>query len=170
MRACMAYKDRERQRAYGREWMRRNPEKAREAMRRWRARNPELRRLRNRAYKRTAHMRRGDEVNKMKAAWLAAHPEVRRAKDQGYRARKRAALGSFTAEEWRALVEAYGGACGYCGEIGNVQADHRTPLSRGGDNSIANIIPACGSCNARKATRTEAEFRALLDPERGDDG
>jgi 5-methylcytosine-specific restriction endonuclease McrA len=170
MRACVAYKDPERQRAYGREWMRRHPEKAREAMSRWPARNPELRRLRDRAYKRTARMRRGDEINAVKAAWLAAHPEVRQAKDQGYRARKRAALGSFTAAEWLDLVETYGGVCGYCGEMRSLQADHRTPLSRGGDNSIANIIPACGSCNTRKATRTETEFRALLDRERGNDG
>jgi len=87
---------------------------------------------------------------------------VRRAKDQGYRARKRAALGSFTGGEWLALVERYGGVCAYCGEVAGLQADHRIPLSRGGDNTIANIIPACGRCNRRKADRTEAEFRALL--------
>jgi hypothetical protein len=46
----------------------------------------------------------------MQAAWLHAHPEVHRAKDQGYRARKPAPVGSFSAAEWLALVERYGGA------------------------------------------------------------
>jgi hypothetical protein len=131
-------------------------------MRRWRARNPELRRTRNREYKRTAYERRGAEINALKASWLAAHPEVRRAKDQGYRARKRAASGSFAGTEWLELVEQYGGVCGYCGALAPLQAEHRTPLSRGGGNTIANIIPACGRCNRRKADRTEAEFRSLL--------
>ena len=158
----MAYKDPERQREYGRQWMKDNPEKAREAMRRWRAAHPDLRRERNREYKRTAHERRGAEIEALKAAWLAAHPGVRRAKDQRYRARKRAASGSFTGTEWLALVEQYGGVCGYCGASGPLQAEHRVPLSRGGTNGIENIIPACGRCNRQKAGRTEAEFRAVL--------
>ncbi|TMC30028.1 MAG: HNH endonuclease [Chloroflexi bacterium] len=165
----MAYKDPERGRAYGREWMKRNPEKAREAMRRWRARNPELNRVRDREYRRAAHARRGAEIAAIKKAWLDAHPEVRRAKDQGYRARKRAAPGSFTGAEWRALVEQYAGACGYCGAKGPLDADHRIPLSRGGDNTIGNIIPACHSCNVRKHRMTEQEFRARIASERSDD-
>lgn len=142
--------------------MRRNPEKAREAMRRWRARNPELRRERDRQYKTAAYERRGAEINAIKAAWLAAHPGVRRAKDQGYRARKRDAAGSFTGAQWLALVRVYEGRCGYCSVDAPLQADHRIPLSRGGDNTIFNIIPACGRCNRRKADRTEGEFRAYL--------
>lgn len=146
MRA-MAYKDPEQGRAYGREWMKRNPEKAREAMRRWRARNPQLRRERDRQYRQAAYLRRGGEINALKAAWLAAHPEVRRAKEQAYRARRRAALGSFTGAQWLALVRVYEGRCGYCNACAPLQADHRIPLSRGGDNTISNIIPA-----ARRAT------------------
>jgi hypothetical protein len=111
----MAYKDPEQQRVYARAWIKRNAEKAREAMRHWRIRNPELRRERDREYKRSANERCGAEINAVKAAWLAAHPEVRRAKDQGYRARKRAAHGSFTGAEWLALVEQYAGGCGYGG-------------------------------------------------------
>jgi hypothetical protein len=37
------------------------------------------------------------------------------------------------------------------------------PRSRsGGTNYIDNILPACGSCNRRKHTYTEEEFRARL--------
>jgi 5-methylcytosine-specific restriction endonuclease McrA len=149
--------------------MRRNPEKAREAMRRWRERNPELRRQRNREYKRAAHLRRGAEIDALKALYLASHAEVRRAKEQGYRARKAAAAGSFTGKQWLELVALFGGRCGYCGRSGRLEPEHRIPLSRGGDNSIANIIPSCRTCNARKATLTETEFRARLASESHDD-
>jgi 5-methylcytosine-specific restriction endonuclease McrA len=162
----MAYKDPERQRAYAREWMKRNAEKAREAMRRWRQRNPDLRRERNRRYKRAAQLRDPDKINAQKAAYHAAHPEYKRAKDHAYRARLRAAPGSFTGRQWRELVEQWGNRCAYRGESGALEPDHRVPLARGGTNFIDNILPACRTCNARKHTMTEEEFRALLAAER----
>jgi 5-methylcytosine-specific restriction endonuclease McrA len=163
------YKNPEDQRRYALEWLKRNPEKAREAMRQWRERNPDLRRERNRAYKRAAYLRRGPEIDALKAEYLASHPEVRRAKDHGYRARKAAAGGSFTGKEWLELVATYAGLCGYCGRAARLEPEHRTPLSRGGDNSISNIIPSCRNCNAKKATRTEAEYRMFLASELPDD-
>jgi 5-methylcytosine-specific restriction endonuclease McrA len=97
---------------------------------------------------------------------LARHPEVKRAREQAYRARKIAAAGSFTGAEWRALLQRWGDVCAYDGAPGPLEADHRTPLSRGGTNYIDNILPACRSCNGRKHTMTEEEFRALLAAER----
>ena len=161
----MAYKDPERQRAYGREWMKRNPEKARAAMRRWRSAHP----AENNAHKREWYARHRDEIRLKHVAYRIGHPEVRRASWQNYRARKKSAGGTFSGMEWLALVERYGGRCGYCGAAGVLHADHRIPLSRGGMNSIDNIIPACNRCNARKAKLTEAEFRARLAEERDDD-
>ena len=154
----VAYKDPERRRAYGREWMKRNPDKAREAMRRWRAAHPDEHSEDNRAY----YARNRQERLEQSAAYHRANPHVGRARSQNYRARRLAALGSFTSTQWLALVEAYGGRCGYCGETGPLQADHRIPLSRGGSNTIDNIIPACARCNTRKAQMTETEYRARL--------
>ena len=139
----VAYKDPERQRAYGREWMKRNPEK-------------------RRAAKRLYYARHREQHKAVMAAYHGAHPEVLRAKSNAYRARARAADGQFTSAEWRALVESYGGKCAYRGEVGPVQVDHRTPLTRGGANSIDNILPACRKCNTEKGQLTEAEFRARL--------
>ena len=162
----MAYKDPERQRAYAREWLKRNPAKAREAVRRWRERNPELNRERRRKYRRAAYLRNAARMNAQKAAYLASHPEVKRAKDQAYRARKIAAAGSFTGAEWHEMLERYGNACAYCGAPGPLEADHRVPLARGGTNFIDNILPACRSCNGRKHRMTEEEFRLRLAAER----
>ena len=37
--------------------------------------------------------------------------------------------------------------------------EHKTPLSRGGNNEYANLGIACQRCNCRKNRKTEAEFR-----------
>jgi hypothetical protein len=84
------------------------------------------------------------------------------------RARALGAGPSFTAAEWIALVAAHEQRCAYCGSPGQLHADHRTPLARGGTNSIENLLPACATCNLRKHLLTEDEFRARLAMERGD--
>jgi 5-methylcytosine-specific restriction endonuclease McrA len=59
-----------------------------------------------------------------------------------------------------ALFEAYDWRCAYCGAQVDLTVDHRVPLSRGGDDSMENLIPACLSCNSSKHDRTELEFQA----------
>lgn len=97
--------------------------------------------------------------------WRAANPERARAyvRLSGHR-RRSAAGGEFIrVEDWEALLKQYGRRCAYCGgEAALIEADHRVPLSRGGKNTIANILPACRRCNRRKRTKTEEEFRAWL--------
>ncbi|WP_241901456.1 HNH endonuclease [Nocardioides houyundeii] len=56
----------------------------------------------------------------------------------------------LTAEQWSALQAAWGG-CAYCGAADRpLQRDCVLPISRGGRYTLANIAPACGSCNASK--------------------
>jgi 5-methylcytosine-specific restriction endonuclease McrA len=56
----------------------------------------------------------------------------------------------LTDEQWFALMEAWGG-CAYCGGDGAaLQKDTMLPISRGGRYTLANVVPACGSCNASK--------------------
>jgi 5-methylcytosine-specific restriction endonuclease McrA len=154
----VAYKDPERQRAYAREWLKRNPQKARDAVRRWNKSHPEQRRAAKRLY----YARHREQHKAVMAAYHRSHPEVLRAKSNAYRARARAAAGQFTSAEWLALVARYDGRCAYRGEVAPLQVDHRTPLTRGGANSIDNILPACRKCNTEKGQLTEEEFRARL--------
>ena len=42
------------------------------------------------------------------------------------------------------------------------QKDHLTPVSRGGSDTIDNIVPACFLCNRKKGDMTEPEFRKAL--------
>jgi 5-methylcytosine-specific restriction endonuclease McrA len=158
----MPYKDPERRRAYGRDWMRRNGQKARDGMQRWRKRHPEEHRAEGRAY----YARNRARVDRRNMQYLRSNPQVARAKWENYRARRRAGVGSFSGAEWLALVRSYGGRCAYCGLKTILVVEHCTPLSRGGLNSIDNIVPACRSCNARKHQLTENEFVARLRSDR----
>src|SRR3954453_10408804 len=56
----------------------------------------------------------------------------------------------LTDEQWCALMDAWGG-CAYCGGDGAaLQKDCMLPISRGGRYTLANVVPACRSCNASK--------------------
>ncbi len=60
--------------------------------------------------------------------------------------------------------------CGYCAGWART-VDHIRPRSRGGPNTWANLIAACGPCNTYKADRTpeEAGMRLLWEPKAPND-
>ncbi len=59
--------------------------------------------------------------------------------------------GTTTPATWRRAKQAFGGRCAYCWAGGQgLQRDHVVPLSRGGFDIPANVVPACAECNASK--------------------
>lgn len=42
--------------------------------------------------------------------------------------------------------------------INSFTIDHVVPLSRGGSNDIANLVPACEGCNRKKGAQTPLEW------------
>lgn len=118
-------------RTYWKKWDQENPEKRYASVRAWQSRNPE------------------------KAKELSVKGwHVRRS-------RKANAPGSFTSEEVEALLATQGGCCAYCRTTDKLSLDHKTPLSRGGSNWIENLQWLCISCNSRKRTRTDDEYRLI---------
>lgn len=64
------------------------------------------------------------------------------------------------------LVMIFGQACFYCREefpMEELTRDHVTPRALGGDDSLANQVPACKPCNQRKGCRppTDEELRRM---------
>ena len=56
----------------------------------------------------------------------------------------------LTDTQWAALLDAWQG-CAYCqGDGAALQRDCIQPVSRGGRYTLANVVPACASCNASK--------------------
>ena len=107
----MPHADPEVRRAYGREWIKRNAAKAREAMSRWSAAHREQ----DRASKRDYYARNRKRTKAAVVAYRLANPEVVRVVRRLRRAREVAALGAYTTTQWLDLVRLYGGCCGYCG-------------------------------------------------------
>ena len=66
-------------------------------------------------------------------------------------------------KKWRELREEvfrhYGRACSYCGYEDSVMTiDHILPRSKGGDNSLENLLPACRKCNYSRGNRLVGFF------------
>lgn len=149
--------DPERALAASRRWYYRDHEHAMEVHRASKAR----RRDHIAAYRREWYLRNRDRALAYARQWLDDHPGRNSVNTARRRARLAAAEGSFTTAEFEALVEASGSCCTYCGVEGRMTADHIIPLSRGGSNDIANITPACLSCNCRKGAKTADEYMAV---------
>lgn len=75
------------------------------------------------------------------------------------------AVGSFTPEEFNSLCTNLNWRCFYCGTQLTPRTavrEHFIPLSKGGDNTISNILPSCNSCNASKGAKL-VSYQKLLD-------
>lgn len=69
-------------------------------------------------------------------------------------------------KQWvrRQLGSRHGWACHYCKRKGDEQSltlDHLVPRSRGGDDTLANLVLACEKCNLDKAALTAAEYQTI---------
>jgi len=105
--------------------------------------------------------------------WAKEHParirELNRQADTRRRARQNgAAVNDFTAAQWRELKAKYKNLCAYCGICADrIEQDHVLPISRGGNHTLSNIVPACKRCNSRKKDRTpdEAGMKFVITPD-----
>jgi len=58
----------------------------------------------------------------------------------------------------KAVLERDKYRCTSCSSHKNLCVDHKTPVSRGGDNHESNLQALCRSCNGRKGNKTMAEW------------
>jgi hypothetical protein len=57
---------------------------------------------------------------------------------------------NYSSEIWENAVKYFDNKCAYCGEEKPLQQEHFIALSKGGEYTVNNIIPACLSCNDSK--------------------
>ena len=113
-----------------------------------------------------------DEIRERGRQWRLTHPEEVREHNQRYRqtlkgkaksqrkhtthrTRLSKVINTLTANEWEAILAQHDFRCAYCGcsllDLFNPPTrDHVMPISKGGDNTKENVVPACRSCNSRK--------------------
>ena len=75
-----------------------------------------------------------------------------KAKRSRRRGRAHGSTSHYTWSEVMRLFIRFDRCCAYCEQPipGQPEPDHVVPLSRGGSNSITNILPSCHGCNADK--------------------
>ena len=159
-RSSPAYREEARMRTAA--WVAQNHERHLAASRAWYKAHGAEQNDRRREEKRAYYLANKERMRESSRRWTESNRERARHYCQTWSARRRGNGGSHTIEEWRDLCVRHGHRCAYCGAQKRLERDHVVPLSRGGTNSIDNILPACRSCNARKNAKTADEFRAAL--------
>ncbi|MDG4973882.1 HNH endonuclease [Lactococcus lactis] len=56
----------------------------------------------------------------------------------------------LTEKQWITCMDYFDSKCCYCGKSGKLTKDHLQPLKQKGELEIANVVPACSSCNSSK--------------------
>jgi len=156
-----------------------NPEPIKEYKRQWRKSNPEkyqaqLRRNKDRYSERYAESQR-DAVSRYyqnnkndRKEYIAEWKKDNIEKCRTYQQRRRMKInevgGDFSSDELEERIEEQGCMCFYCSHPleDDYHVDHYVPISKGGSNSIENIVIACPSCNFAKNARDPHEFMASI--------
>jgi len=73
--------------------------------------------------------------------------------NQKRRALKRGLSSQLTFTQWDAIKNAFSNCCAYCGQDKALEQEHFIALSKGGEHTYNNIIPACKSCNSSKGNK-----------------
>jgi 5-methylcytosine-specific restriction endonuclease McrA len=136
-----------------RRWRQANPEKDAAIARRYREANRDRSAERTRRYyeanreERLEYNRRYREANREKAAKKSVEYARQR------RARKAAVLNiPFTTGQLAQRMSYWGNQCWMCGGPFE-HVDHVIPLALGGPHVLANLRPACASCNTSKGAK-----------------
>jgi len=85
--------------------------------------------------------------------WKKANKDKVNAGSRAYASRRRGAVGRYSVKDYMRLKLLYSGMCAYCNERPANSIDHVTPLSKGGSNTIGNILPVCTYCNSSKGSK-----------------
>ena len=155
---CLEYKKR---------WYREHPEEIKERVKQWRKKCPEKINEINRRYRRN----HPEEIKKQGRQYYQRNKEIIKEYRKNYlktdegkmsnqrtyfkrRAIMENSVNTLTSQEWLCILEEYNYRCAYCDvefDCENLpEKDHIIPISKGGDNTKENIVPACRSCNAKK--------------------
>lgn len=124
-----------------REWYAANRERVSIKAKATRAMNP----LPNRERVKAWAEKNPDKVKSIQKKWLFEHQDK-------VRKRYKECSNRLLQKDWPVILEMFGHRCAYCLQPSDkpLTVDHIIPLSRGGEHSIENVVPACKSCNSRK--------------------
>ena len=86
------------------------------------------------------------------------NPELLKISSQRRRAKKYLLPSTLTIDQWENIKQYFESKCCYCGQEKPLEQEHFIALSKGGEYTHNNIIPACRSCNAQKRDKDFFEW------------
>ena len=130
------------------QWRQNNLEKAKARARHYYLKNRPIRLEKRRQY--AAQNRH--TVRAQSLAWKKVNLDRCRIHEQRRRAQKlKATRNDLTHQQWMTIKAHYGSRCVYCGrKMQRLTMDHIIPLSKGGEHTFSNVVPACALCNSKK--------------------
>jgi 5-methylcytosine-specific restriction endonuclease McrA len=60
---------------------------------------------------------------------------------------------NLTASQWMEIKDKFSNSCAYCHRETILTMDHIIPLSKGGEHTAENVLPACRPCNGKKGAK-----------------
>ena len=140
---------------YRKQYRQENAEYHNEYMKQWRKEN----RKHINQYSRQYYQENKEHYREYFKQYRQENKERRRQHFQTYQARKRTLPHTLTLEQWEKIKNDFNNECAYCGQSEQehkeefneqLHQEHFIPLSKGGEYTHNNIIPACRNCNSSK--------------------
>lgn len=108
-----------------------------------------------------ANKSKKNEYNKR---WTSKNKEKVSFKQQLRRTKSRGLKSDLTIIQWELIKEIFDHKCAYCGNsVKKLEKDHFVPLSKEGEFTMNNIVPACRRCNASKGNSNFYEWYSKQD-------
>ena len=164
----MPYKNREDEKNYQREWYQKNKDREQKKHREY-SQKPENKENHKEYYQKNkekcvaqSFQYQKDNPDKFrrnlkKYAKTEKGKACEQRKDALRRAGEREIINTLTAGEWLEILKEYKFKCAYCNKeftlFDRETRDHVIPISKGGDNTKENVVPACKSCNSAKRNK-----------------
>ena len=105
---------------------------------------------------------RSDKAKSVRIHYKRNNPEKIKVLDSRKRVKRRTSLivavNDLTSEQWNNIKKSHDYKCHYCLLVKPLTMDHVVPISKGGQHTDSNIVPACRSCNSRKWNRDYQDF------------
>jgi hypothetical protein len=148
-------------------WANENKEKRKLSNQKWRAKRLEENPNYFREVQYEYRHRDMEKHNKLQREWRKDNPILVRR--QKYKRRCLETREDYGIQEILGKLQQQGGRCVYCSAIISERyvIEHKTPLSRGGRDSIGNIDLTCRGCNTSKSRMTKEEYLDYLQHRNG---
>jgi 5-methylcytosine-specific restriction endonuclease McrA len=137
-----------------------NPEWVREHYERYYAKHRERHLARAKAWAAANPLVAAESRRRGRIKWAAANPhKIRNTKERRRLRLKGVRIVDFSHDDLFLRLSVFGHACAYCG--GPFESlDHVKPIALGGLHILANIRPACRSCNSKKGAKPPRKWFA----------